>query len=397
MSRPLEGVRVLDFTWAQQGPYATVMLSDMGAEIIKIEPRRGDMGRNIVFSSGGIPAPAPYFVAHDRGKRSVTLDITTERGREIALQFAERVDVAVNNMRPGVLEKLRLGYEDMRRVNPRIVFASASAYGPLGPMAPLPGFDIVGQAAGGIMSKTGKEGDPPMPAGAAIGDQVGAIYLCAGILGGLVKASRTGEGTQVDISLYGTQIGLQSWEITNEAMLGAVSPRAGNGHPLITPHSAWGGYATSDGGIVLGGINGERFASLCGIMGVPELAEKFPTDAERATNMVTIRPVLQERFRQRSTADWLEEFRRMDVIAGPVQTYGDVIQDPQAWANGYLTETDHPALGRVKIVGAPIQYDREPTVPQGPPPELGDSTEMYLEELGYSWEEIERLRADEVI
>jgi CoA:oxalate CoA-transferase len=261
------------------------MLSDMGAEIIKVEPRRGDMGRNSTAGAANAAKPGPYFVAHDRGKHSVTVDITKPRGREIILRFAERVDAAVNIMRPTVMERLGLGYADLCAVNPKIVYASASTYGPLGDKSALPGFDIIGQAAGGIMTKTGHDGGPHSTAGAAIADQVGAIYLCSGVLAGLLQAARTGRGVQVDSSLYGAQIGLQSWEITNEAMLGHVSGRGGSGHPLISPTSSWGTYCTSDGAVVLGGINGERFIRLCGALGVPELAERYPTDGERAANI----------------------------------------------------------------------------------------------------------------
>jgi crotonobetainyl-CoA:carnitine CoA-transferase CaiB-like acyl-CoA transferase len=397
MTRPLAGVRILDFTWAQQGPYATVMLSDMGAEIVKIEPRRGDMGRSSTAGAANAAKPGPYFVAHDRGKHSVTVDITKPRGREIILRFAERVDAAVNNMRPTVMERLGLGYADLCAVNPRIVYASASTYGPLGEKSPLPGFDIIGQAAGGIMTKTGHEGGPHATAGAAIADQVGAIYLCSGVLAGLLQAARTGRGVQVDSSLYGAQIGLQSWEITNEAMLGHVSGRGGSGHPLISPTSSWGTYCTSDGAVVLGGINGERFIRLCGALGVPELAERYPTDAERAANIGLVRQELESRFVQQSTQEALAALRTVGIPTERVQTYTDVIKDPQARANGYITQLDHAVLGTIDVVGSPLQFDRQPTVPQGPAPELGDSTERYLEELGYSWEEITELRETEII
>lgn len=395
MSRPLDGIRILDFTWAQQGPYATVMLSDMGAEIIKVEARTGEMGRNAV--PGQKVLPRAYFVAHDRGKNSITIDVRTAEGREIAMQLVEKVDAVVSNMRPGVMDALGLGYEAVRARNPRVVYAAASAYGPLGEKSGLPGFDIVGQALGGIMTKTGNEGDPPLPAGAAIGDQVGALYLCSGILGGLLHAARTGEGIQVDVSLYGTQIGLQSWEITEQSMMGTISGRAGNGHPLITPRSLWGSFATADGGIVLAGMNGERFGRLCEALEMVELRQRFPTDAERAANIATVAAELRPVFASKPNAFWLELFKRIDVIGTAIQTYAEILEDPQARVNGYITEMEHPVLGTTKIVGAPIQFNRQPTIPQGQAPELGSHTEAYLEELGYSWEQIAALREKQVI
>ena len=395
MGRPLEGVRVLDLTWAQQGPYATVMLSDMGAEVIKVEPREGELGRQVV--AGVYPQPAPYFVAHDRGKRGMALDIRKPEGREVILRFAKEVDVIAHNMRPGVMERLGLAYSDVSAVNARIVYASASAFGPLGEMASLPGFDIIGQAMGGLMSKTGEEGSPPIPAGAAIGDQVGALYLCSGILAGLVKAARTGKGEQVDVSLYGAQIGLQAWEITEQSITGKEYGRAGQGHPVVSSSSLWQSYATANGAIALGGVDSERFQGLCAVMELPELAETYADEIIRARNTAKVREVISEKFRAHSTQYWLEALRCVDVMVAPVQSYDDIINDPQAWANGYMTNLDHPVHGKVKVVGSPIQFGRKPTEPQGPPPELGQDTETCLLEFGYSWDEIEVLRANEVI
>ena len=394
MGRPLEGIRVLDLTWAQQGPYATVMLSDMGAEVIKVEPREGELGRKVV--AGAYPQPAPYFVAHDRGKRGVTLDIRKPEGRAVILRFVKEADVIVHNMRPGVMEKLGLAYSDVRAVNPRIIYASASSFGPLGEMAALPGFDIIGQAMGGIMSKPGAHDGPPMPAGAAISDQVGALYLCSGILAGLVKVARTGEGEQVDVSLYGAQIGLQAWEITEQSIVGKNHGRAGMGHPIVSALSLWSSYATSDGAIVLGGVDSKRFQGLCAVVELPELAAAYADEITRALNITRVREAISEKFRGRSTRYWLDALRSVDVIVAPVQSYDDIINDPQAWVNGYLTTLNHPVHGKVKVVGCPIQFGREPTEPQGPPPELGQDTETCLMELGYSWDEIEALRANEV-
>ena len=394
MGRPLEGIRILDLTWAQQGPYATVMLSDMGAEVIKVEPREGELGRQVV--AGAYPQPAPYFVAHDRGKRGITLDIRKPEGREVILRFAREADVLVHNMRPGAMEKLGLDYSAIRAVNPRIIYASASAFGPLGEMSSLPGFDIIGQAMGGIMSKTGEQGSPPMPAGAAISDQVGALYLCSGILAGLVKVARTGEGEQIDVSLYGAQIGLQAWEITEQSIVGKDNGRAGLGHPIVSSLSLWSCYATTDGAIVLGGVDSERFKGLCAVAELPELALAYADELTRALNITKVRAVISETFRSQSTQYWLDALRSVDVIVAPVQSYDDIINDPQAWANGYMTTLNHPVHGEVKVVGSPIQFGRKPTEPQGPPPELGQDTETCLMELGYSWEEIQALRDNKV-
>ena len=394
MGRPLEGIRVLDFTWAQQGPYATVLLADMGAEIIKVEHREGERGRGVGGRAG---APTSYFVAHDRGKHSVTLDVRRPEAREIVHRFVERVDVVVSNMRPGAMDRLGFDYETFSAINPGIVYASASAFGPHGDRTPVPGNDIIGQASGGITLRSGPEGGPPTPTGAAIADQVGAMILCSGILAALVKRERTGEGEQVDASLYGSQIALQSWEINTESFTGKTAPRAGLGHPLLTSRAVWRTFETADGWLVIGGAATDKFAALCDELGLDDLPERHPDDRSRAAGMADIQTLLEERIRTRPTDEWIERFRARDIFCGPVQSYADILADPQARANGYIATMPHDALGETLVVGSPIQFGREPRTELAPPPELGDSTERYLTELGYSWEEIEALREAAVI
>ncbi len=367
---------------------------DMGAEIIKIEHREGERGRGV---GGRANAPTPYFVAHDRGKHSVTLDVRRPEARAIVHRFVERVDVVVSNMRPGAMDRLGFDYETLSAINPGIVFASASAFGPHGDRAPVPGNDIIGQASGGVMLRSGPEGGPPTPAGAAIADQVGAMVLCSGILAALLKRERTGEGEQVDVSLYGSQIALQSWEITTQSFSGATAPRAGLGHPLLTSRAVWRAFQTADGWLVIGGAATDKFAALCDELDLNDLAERYPDDRSRAAGISAIMPRLEERIRARPTDEWIDRFRARDIFCGPVQTYDDILADPQARANGYIAAMPHPTLGQTLVAGCPIQFGREPRTEVAPPPEVGDSTERYLAELGYSWDEIATLREAAVI
>jgi crotonobetainyl-CoA:carnitine CoA-transferase CaiB-like acyl-CoA transferase len=212
-----------------------------------------------------------------------------------------------------------------------------------------------------------------------------------------VHRARTGQGTQVDVSLYGSQVALQAWEIDTESMLGERSGKAGPGHPLITPRGVWRAFETADGHVVLGGVNTPRFRGLCELMGLPQLADQYPDDASRAAGIDAIMEALSARFREEPTDYWLPRFARHDIIGAKVQSYADILHDPQARANGYITMLDHPVYGAIDVVGSAIQFGGEATVPQGGPPELGDHTERYLEELGYAWEEIDALRAAEVI
>jgi crotonobetainyl-CoA:carnitine CoA-transferase CaiB-like acyl-CoA transferase len=264
-------------------------------------------------------------------------------------------------------------------------------------MAHRPGFDIIGQAVGGIMSVTGMPDGPALPVGAAIGDQSSALHLALGIMAALVARERHGVGSRVDVSLYGSIIGLQTWEIDLQSLTGQVARRAGTGHPFLP--ALWGSYATADGWIVMGGIYDERWATFCQVMDMAEFVhdDRFSDGIKRFQNSDALRALIEPRLRTRTTAEWMDAFVRLDILAAPVQTYDDILHDPQAQENGYVVTVDDPRRGPVKIVGCPIQLSETPATVKCPAPELGQHTEEVLLEMGYTWEQIQELSAKAVI
>ena len=385
MSAPLDGVRVVDFTIAQQGPHATKLLADMGAEVIKIERHQGRTG-------GGEPWMRGFMLAHNRNKRAISLDLKHPEGNEIARRLAATADVVASNFRQGVMEKLGLGYEDLRRENPRVVVVQGSGWGPLGPRATEGAVDMVGHARGGLMWRTGFEGGPPMTVGCAVTDQVGALVLCGALLGALARAARTGRGEKVDTSLYGGQVALQAWEFAERSLRGGgAQPRAGAGHPLINGRGVWQAFEAADGWLAIGCTEPAALAALCEAAGIEPPAVDSGTEAPGA-----IASRLGVSLRARPAREWVERLRAAGIAAAPVQRYGDLREDRQARANGYVLEMDHPEHGPITVAGMPITFDREPMTRAAPPPSFGEHTERYLEELGYGWDEITRLRDESV-
>lgn len=399
MSSPLDGIWVLDFTIAQQGPYATVMLSDMGAEVIKIEePKRGDMGRYILGRIDNALGLNPYFLAHDRNKRSVTLDLKHPRAKEVVLRLVEHCDVLVQNFRPGVMQRLGLDYATLSQVNPRLIYASASGFGSKGPLAQKPGLDLAGQAMGGIMAATGPVDGRPHPVGVAIADQTGAMMLAYGIVLALFARERSGEGQEIDCSLLGTQIALQSWEITQHMTTGKLAGTGGQGHPLI--QGLYQTFPTADGYLVIGGVTPDKWERFCVALGQEEglMADgRFASGRLRVENRQALYAELSRLFASRPTADWIPLIESADVVCGPVRDYAGVAECEQAWANGYLDRLEHPEHGPVRVAGVPVSLSKTPGQPRSLPPELGEHTEAVLHELGYTWEEIAQLRIDGVI
>ncbi len=392
MGGPLDGVRILDLSQWQQGPYATTLLADLGASVIKVErPHYGDAGRH---GLGGYDAthPAPDFFAHNRGKRGITIDLRHERGRELVLDLASQMDVVVSNFRAGILEKWGLGYEAFRERNPRVIFALASGVGRHGPGAERPMFDIVAQALGGIMSVNGEEGRPPTPVGTFMGDQIGATWLAVAILGALVARERTGTGQRVDVSLLGAQVALQSFEITHYLFEHELPRRAGRGHP----HAGilWNTFPAKDGYFTMAGVREDRWLPFAELVGEPDLATdpRFDTPEHRNEHRGPLLERLDAIFARRTIAEWMDALAATDLALGPVQTYAEVAEDPDVLANGYIREMDHPHLGTIRYVNTPIDFSETPVVNQGPEPVLGQHTEEVLLEFGYDWPQITELR-----
>src|SRR5579875_213506 len=403
MSKPLEGIKVIEIAQEIQGPFAALLLSDLGAQITKIENREtGDLSRWLTAELIGGPnvknaKSSHYFIAMNRGKRSITLDLKKKAAIGIVQRLAKTHDVLLTNYRPGVLERLGLGFDELRPINPRLIYAQASSWGPKGPWTTRPSRDTLAQAASGLMSKTGMPQDPPLAAGAAIADQAGALALAGGVLAALYARERTGKGQRVDASIYGTMIAIQGFELNYASMTGQEPERAGQGHPFL--HGVWGAFRTSDGYICIAGVDDQRWPRFCKIMGIEHI-QNDPECADNATRNyhgTRIEAILDEIFPKKSTAEWLAELNEADILATEVASHQQVLNSEQARLNGYLMELDHPTIGKMTVTGCPITLNGEVTHQAGPVAEHGQHTEEILLEAGYTWEEIGAFRDAEVI
>jgi crotonobetainyl-CoA:carnitine CoA-transferase CaiB-like acyl-CoA transferase len=398
MSKPLEGIKIIEIAQEIQGPFSALFLADLGASITKVENREtGDLSRWLLAGLIGGPnvknaGISHYYIAMNRGKRSITVDLKKKAGVEIVRRMARDYDVLLTNHRPGVLDRLGLGYEDLRVINPRLIYAQASSWGPKGPWVSRPSRDTLAQAASGLMSKTGMPNDPPLAAGAALADQSGALTLAGGVLAALFARERTGKGQRVDASIFGTMIAAQGFEINYAAMTGEEPERAGRGHPFL--HGVWGAFRTSDGHICLAGVDDKRWPDFCRIMGIQHV-EQDPECADNPTRNFhgsKIEAILDGIFPQKSTREWLEELTAADILATEVLTYKQVLASEQARMNGYVMSLDHPVAGKISVTGCPVSFDGEVTTEAEQAAEHGQHTEEVLLELGYTWEEIAALR-----
>jgi CoA:oxalate CoA-transferase len=402
MTKPLHGYKVIEIGQEIQGPFAGKLLADLGASVVKVENRAsGDLSRWMLATLIWGPEVknaqvSGYFIAMNQGKRSITLDLKQPAAVEVVRRMAASYDVLLTNYRIGVLDRLGLGYEDLSRINPKIVYAQGSSWGPKGPWVTRPSRDTLAQAASGLMAKTGMPDDPPLPAGIMAADHSGGLSLAAGILVALLARERTGKGQSVDISIYGTLLAMQGFEINYASITGQEPRRAGCGHQFL--RGVWGAFKTSDGYVCLAGVDDGRWPRFCRVLGIEHL-EKEPGFDNIGRNMHgdRVRAELEKVFVSRTTAQWLKDLNAADILVTEVADYKSVLESEQARANGYIRELEHPIAGTVKVAGNPIVLNGEVESAAAMPPELGQHTEEVLLELGYSWEEIDQLRNAQVL
>jgi crotonobetainyl-CoA:carnitine CoA-transferase CaiB-like acyl-CoA transferase len=393
---PLEGIRVVDLTRILAGPYCTQALADAGADVLKIEELgKGDDTRG--WGPPFVKGESAYFLAVNRGKRSVTLNLKDPRGRDILWRLLETADVLVENFRPGTMDRMGFGEAAVRGRHPRIVYASVSGYGADGPWGGRPGYDAVIQGEGGLMSVTGPADGVPHRAGASIADVSAGMTAFQGILLALLRRARTGEGGRVDISLLESLLATLTYHASTWLMAGQVPARLGNRHPNLAPYET---FEAEDGFVIVGVGSESLWRSFCDVLDDPALARdpRFETNALRVTNYTALYDVLAPRFRARPVAHWLGALEAAGIPCGRVRTVAEALDNPQVAARGLLLDVEHPSIGAGRYVGSPIHLSDAGRGSTRPPPLLGEHTEEVLRErLGMDSSEVRALRRDGVI
>jgi crotonobetainyl-CoA:carnitine CoA-transferase CaiB-like acyl-CoA transferase len=392
----LDGVRVIDLSRVLAAPYCTMMLGDLGADVIKIEaPGRGDdtRGWGPPFTESGESA---YFLSANRNKRSVTLNLKSEKGIGILRQLIQSADVLVDNFRVGTLARFGLGDDELESIRPGLIYCTVTGYGYTGPYKDRPGYDFIVQALGGLMSVTGPTDGEPTRTGIAIADLAAGTFACNAILAALFARERTGEGQRIDISLLDSMVALMSYVASNYLVSGELPARYGNGHPNIVPYQA---FEASDGYFAFAAGNDRQWAKFCQAVDKPEWASdpEFATNAARVEHRERVAEMLGNLFATRDTAAWLEVCQEIAIPAAPINNLRQVFEDPQVLTRGLRTDAEHPADGTVPLVGSPLRMIGAPPEVRLAPPTLGQHTAEVLGDLGYSQSEIAEMQAAGVV
>jgi crotonobetainyl-CoA:carnitine CoA-transferase CaiB-like acyl-CoA transferase len=404
-SGPLAGLRVVDASTVLAGPYCTMLLGDLGAEVIKIEPPEGDSTRGwgppwVGEADAAGRRTAAYYLSVNRNKRGLRLDLKAPEGAEVLRRLLADADVLVENLRVGAFA--RLGFDDaaLDALNPRLVHLAITGYGTTGIAADRPGYDFIIQATSGLMSITGApdaEGGGPTKVGVAISDVVTGMLGAVGVLGALVGREReVGRGQRVDVSILGATLASLVNQAQNAFVGGAAPRRLGNAHPNIVPYET---FDTADGAIAIGVGSERQWRRLCAAMDLPTLVEdqRFATNGDRVANRATLRALLAARFRELGTAEWTAVLEAGEIPNGPIHDIAAAFASPEAEALGMTVEQEHPAWGVIRQVGLPFRLSETPASIRTPPPAIGQDTDAILGELGYSAEEVAGLRARGVV
>ena len=390
----LQGMKVLDLSRVLAAPYCGMMLADMGADVIKIErPGKGDDSRaNMPIVNG----ESAYYMNLNRNKRGIVINLKNEAGKDLFRRMVKDADVVLENYRPGVMDKLGLGYEELKKINPGIIYASVSGFGHYGPYSQRPGYDVIGQAMSGLMSTTGWPDSAPTRTGTAISDVMGGVSCCVGILAAYVNKLKTGEGEKVDVALVDSMV--SSLEIINMIYLctGRVPQRIGNRYEALFPYDS---FQAKDGMLVIGAGNDKLFAALANLMGRPDLIEdpRFVHNNDRVKNHAELKPIIEDWLKDWNVDDAVDAMLKAGCPAGPINTIDRVVNDPHiAGAREMFVDVEHPVAGKMKITGNQIKLTNHKIDTFTPAPLLGQHTvEVLMEKLGMTREEAEATAASD--
>ncbi len=393
--KPLENVKVLDLTRVLAGPYASMMMADFGADIIKIEtPNTGDDSRAFGPFVGKESA---YFMSLNRGKRSMTLNLKEEKAKEIFKEMVKKADVVLENYRPGTMEKFGLGYDVLKEINPKIIYTACSGFGHTGPYSKKPAYDVIVQGMGGIMSITGQENGEPTRVGASVGDVTAGLFAVIGTLTALYHRAINGVGQKVDVAMLDCQVAILENAIARYVTSGIAPGPIGNRHPSITPFEA---FKAKDGYVIIAVGNDRLWSKFCNLIGKVELIEdeRFVSNSQRTKNQKALKAILDTIFPDKTVDEWLAVIDEAGIPCGPINTVDRVLKDPQIAAREMIVEVEHPIAGSLKMPGLPIKLSETPGSVEVPAPLLGQHTEEILAEwLNLSAKEVAALKEQGVL